>query len=332
MNKFELINYLKSVCAAERGIEFCRNAISTIDDEINGLQAFEPTQHTYQDYRNSARSASAKANEKVSDTGSLIRIIVAGFFFVLSIREIPGILGVLAGLFLGFIFWIVASIVITPVTTAVNYSNTRAVQQNLYEAGKEEYRIAMERYQARITLNQRIRDRLTRRRQDLVIRQKRLECRAQTLYDMGILYAPFRNPTAASQILSYLEMGISDGLEGNSGAYAQYMQDVRVGRICNELTQLRNEIRAGFCRFENIIVGEMRAMQKQLDDYSSSFRDDMNRIVARIDSTSENIGKVTERIMDNLDTLSSSTKSMAWNQYVDQCENLADIFKYRQPW
>lgn len=331
MNRNDLMKYLRSVCGAERGIEFCRDAIATIDGELNGLHTPEPRQHSYQEYKHSATNSSAKANQKVSSTGSGICMTLAGAFFILCVVEMGGFWGVVCGFFGGFIIWAITAAVVAPVTAAVNYSNTKTEQKRQYEAGKEEYRISMERYHARLILDQKVREKLNRRKQELSLRQKNLESKARALYDLGILYAPFRNPAAASQILAYLEMGIADGLEGSSGAYAQYMQDVRVGRICGELNQLRTEVRAGFCKFENVIVGEMRSIRNQLDEYSATFKEEMNRMAQRIDSASENISQVADRCVCSLDTLNLSVRTMAWNQYIGQCETLADSFRYYQP-
>ncbi len=333
MSRQELIKYLRAVSAAEKGVEFCRGAIDTIDTSLNGLQAYEPEKKDYKDYAAPAGRATERTTERNSMTAVIVSLIipVIVFFYVMKIYAHVALIGIVAGLIGAFILWIPCYFIAGLFFGTANTLHRKKVQKDLFESGNAEYRLAMERYNARIRLNDKIRAMLGERRRRLEAELALIEKRRQSLYDLDIIYPPFRNIMAVTQLLAYLEMGISDSLEGSDGAYAQYMQDVRVGRICGELSSLRSEVRAGFSRFQNAIIGEMQSTRAQFSEFAVAFSTDMNRMISRIDAASHDIQKVADSCADSLASLDSSVKTIAWNHYISECKSVADSFRYYRP-
>lgn len=164
--------------------------------------------------------------------------------------------------------------------------------------------------------------------------------RLNSLYDQGNLYEKFCNLEAITTIHSYLDSGICSELEGPYGAYAQYMQDIRVDRIVQSINGMRASIEKGFMRQERL--------QLEANGLLHGIRDDFSLLNSKIDNIKDginSIGRHSEAMTNSLrsmhhqlDNIQQSTywsavntSISALNQYTQIREETANRYFLRYP-
>ena len=111
--------------------------------------------------------------------------------------------------------------------------------------------------------------------------------RRKAIYNEGVLYETFWNIVAVNQIRDYLRMSLCETLEGPTGAYAQYMQDVRAERICGTVRSLKDAMERG--------MGQILSMQASLVEAVNS----VGATVENLDySISGSLGRMSDSIQN----------------------------------
>lgn len=157
----------------------------------------------------------------------------------------------------------------------------------------------------------------------------------EQLYDMSVLHINFRNLIAAYQIREYLQMGICDTLEGPTGAYAQYMNDVRTARICDSITDLKRSLTAAINGLQGTLARELRQIDSNLD----SLRSDMNTSVQRLNAQMQQLHNASTAQLDahfseanrQLSAINNSLAISEHNRYIERRLKNVDTYLMKLP-
>ena len=134
---------------------------------------------------------------------------------------------------------------------------------------------------------QKAKDRLAQEHAALQKIKNTLVERRKAIYNEGVLYETFWNIVAVNQIRDYLRMSLCETLEGPTGAYAQYMQDVRAERICGTVRSLKDAMERG--------MGQILSMQASLVEAVNS----VGATVENLDySISGSLGRMSDSIQN----------------------------------
>ncbi len=150
---------------------------------------------------------------------------------------------------------------------------------------------------------------------ELNMQLSQVEAMTTELYDQRDIPKQARGIIAAHSILDYLEMGICTELEGRDGAFAQFLEDVRVNKICSKLDDVVdavNNLSRSVQGMTNAILSaqaslceEIRQTRNRLDSFASDVHADMERIANQNDLR-----------QSSLDKLNSTQTAIVWNQYI----------------
>lgn len=155
-----------------------------------------------------------------------------------------------------------------------DFQKTKKAAEDSVVIAEQSYENKMRIYKEACALEEKAEREMDTAIDELNTKYEEVKKQRDKLYAMNVLHPSFQNVIAVNRIRDYLEMGICDRLEGANGAYAQYMQDVRVNRICKSVDELRQTVEKGF----NEIKGKL-----------SAFMVEMRRTNANIDALNANI-------------------------------------------
>ena len=165
-------------------------------------------------------------------------------------------------------------------------------------------------------------------------------------YNSGPIYQSYRNLVAVTQIYEYLASGIASELEGPNGAYAQYMNDVRAERICNDLEKIRTDMNNGFKRMsanQQMLCGELKSVNRVLGEVNRSCYNltngmavttrQLNMLAISANQMRQDVSADIKRLHEGLSNISEDTRmialnsaTMGLNQYLDMKSRGVDAY------
>lgn len=164
------------------------------------------------------------------------------------------------------------------------------------------------------------------------------------LYNMGIIYENFRNPNAIMRILEYLRMGVTDTLEGPTGAYRFYMDDLRADRIVGSIEELRASVEKGFYYMlsgQQTLHDQLVVMNDSLKEIDRNVGGYFDRLYSQIKETGKAVAQeikdasmyereILGRIQEDQAQIGNIIANSAYNQYlVDRRNNLDNYLVYQ---
>lgn len=336
MNKQELIIYLDAVCDAESAVQACEDVISLHKSQQNALYCpIEPSKPIH--------TIPTKPNTKLSiseylGSSAILTIPVAlllGFILV-NLHIIPDDATATGGL------WLPAGIIVLvgiPLSLRIadhyDYRKNKSKSQKENELLDSNYRSKLAVYQQLSTIHQAASASLSTRIQQQEALKSRALTQLQLLYDQNHLYPSFRNLIAAYQIREYLQMGICDTLEGPTGAYAQYMNDVRTARICDSITDLKRSLITAIHGLQGTLARELQQIDSNLD----SLRSDMSTSVQRLNAQMQQLHNASAAQLDaqfneanrQLSAINNSLAISEHNRYIERRLNNVDTYLMKLP-
>lgn len=155
---------------------------------------------------------------------------------------------------------------------------------------------------------------------------ERIKQELQQLYSRDVLHVSFRNMVAVNQIREYLDMGVCDALEGPTGAYSQYLQDVRVNRICTSIDELKRSLLHALNQIamnQSILVSEMRKMNENINQMQASIdqgfagiQQQMNRAQQMAAVQTSQLENRFAEMNTQLEGIHNALSASAHNEYV----------------
>ncbi len=159
--------------------------------------------------------------------------------------------------------------------------------------------------------------------------------RLSHLYDQDIVYPSFRNLVAVSQICEYLKMGISDTLDGPTGAYAQYMNDVHTQMICTSIAELKQAVVGAIHSLQASLINELHTINANVNEARLSFSRDIGQLNSNIMSMQHAVGSQLEAqykiAAQHLSTIDQNLAITAHNQYIQQRFDKIDTYLLKAP-
>ena len=332
MDKDNLMEYLAAVCDAE-------NAVYACDEAINALMQQEwaycrlpcPVKPELIEVKEIKNSGKEKPYEII-----FIHIFRVVFFFLIyailleiqlsmGVDSIISFLGAIvltftAGSYLGYLLSHV--LFEKPRVNKINKQMKASADEENRQA-QENYSNKMQKYNQAIVVENAVFSEL-----DKVISEKKqirdsLFSELQQLYGMNIIYPTFRNMVAVNQIREYLSMGVCDALEGPDGAYAQYLQDVRTNRICDSITDLKQNLMSALSTLamtQATLVNELRQTNSNIQEINQSLNhglSEMQRsLQAAQNATAGQFEAYMQQANSSLEKIEKSTSTAAYNQYI----------------
>lgn len=278
MTKQELLAYLGAVCDAENAIYSCNEMILALKEEKASVpRAVEPTRPAR--YVSPASSDELRSGSAVRTgagtllgwgVGIAVFLVIAYVCSQLHLTGLPMALSVPGA--------VIAGIWVGKATSRDTQRNMASSHEGQVRATKEaeadrRYQQQMQQYNNECTAYRKakeLEDKAIRIIEQNIARQQSnislLQQQLDQLYARNVIYPSNRNIIAVNALREYLAMGICDALEGPNGAYAQYMQDVRVNRICTSIDDMKRQLVASM----NSLMAVQGALLKEMKTTSNN--------------------------------------------------------------
>jgi len=120
-----------------------------------------------------------------------------------------------------------------------------------------------------------------------------------SLYERNIIFEDFRNIVAVHQLRRYMEMGVCDTLEGSTGAYSLYLQDLRTEKICGTIDNLKRAMLYAvgtLAQQQERLIREVQAVNSNLESLEYAIDSGFSNISDRIDG----ISRILPVLSDNI--------------------------------
>lgn len=318
MGKRELLDYLNAACEIENAIFTCEEAINRLEAQASRI--YTPTAPT--------RTVAPHSTTSSDSTfwGWVVGIIITVIF-----TNSGGFPGFLVGAFLG---WIAGAIIAGGMNTSYAQKQKMEAEANATRT----YDANMAAYNAALTASQSARASFNKEVDRLRARIRTLDLLRTQLYNKGILHTSFRNIVAVNQLRDYLEMGISDRLEGSNGLYAQYLMDVRTDRICGSIRELQQALERGVSRITGsmnsltVAVRETNSRISALDrSLNTSLNNMQSSLIAAQNASAAQMQTYMQQANSQLSSIRSTLSTAAYNQYVTARETRARAYLQRLP-
>ncbi len=330
MEKGELLEYLAAVCDAENAIYACDEAITALQQQEQGfirLSRPYPPKEIKEEYHSYKYEQESKSDKMFLHVFRVLFFI--SFFFIFSL--IPGWLLVMD---LVFSFLLTATVgtflggylqQVLLINKRVDKTNNqiKISTEERNRRAQEDYFKEMEKYNKACIIEEKVYAELNK---EIFEKQKlrdSLKDQLYQLYAMDIIYPTFRNMVAVNQIREYIAMGVCDALEGPDGAYAQYLQDVRTNKICDSITDLRDNLMSAlgtFAMTQATLVNELRQTNSNIQEINQSLNhglSEMQRsLQAAQNATAGQFEAYMQQANSSLEKIEQSTSTAAYNQYI----------------
>lgn len=381
------MEYLKALCDAEDGIYACNEAIDELEYEMQSYweknntspyniilkpgERREPTRNMPRRYKRVVFEmprepmkpgypyvGKPKYREPIPYV--VCSTIVGGLLgFLITVASLDLAPCFFLFLLAGFIFgWIIPVIMTNNEKAELKEKADRDYQQSMerYEQQLSEYKQKMEYREYCIAEEEKAWQAACQEAREVIgqmidenkaTRQKLTEAR-EKLYDKNIIHVSFRNQVAVHQIYEYLDMGVCDALEGAQGAYSQYLQDLRVNRICASINDLKNSLVNALSEFSSTqrrLISEMRAVNSNIGALKSSIEygfssvsadivGGFERVNQRIKSGNDSLQTAQAQMnvmQDSLNKIKSNVNAAAHNEYIALREANLNQFLLKNP-
>ena len=349
MNKAQLMEYLKVVCDAENAIYACDEAITNLKGRMGifwkmpekprepvlenvtpvkpRLRTEEPVKEIWQDGWGCGTAI----------VGGLIGFVLMWVFVEATGGEtmwplwfVP--LGVI-GLPIGAKIWSKRDVTIGRETESerIQRWNEAEIQkakketEKLEDAARWKYNLAMEEYEKELKVYNTKANAITNAKemtlsmlrdmvQENIDRREQIKKELEKIYARNVVYPTFRNMVAINQIYEYLAMGLCDSLEGPTGAYSQYIEDLRTNKICDSIDMLRESMESGIKHIlmgQSHVVKELQSVKNNISSLGGQISGSISRLGLRIDSgfagLDDSLRGMQSELSANRDAISGAT-------------------------
>ncbi len=139
--------------------------------------------------------------------------------------------------------------------------------------------------------------------------RKAIECRAN-LYDYDIVFMKYRNVVALSAFYEYLMSNRCDSLEGASGAYNLYENELRANLIIEKLSDIIQSLEQ-IQQNQFVLYSELKKINKNLDALNYSMRSAAASL-SQISESNRQINENTKNIAENTKVIAYNTEKTAY--------------------
>ena len=137
-----------------------------------------------------------------------------------------------------------------------------------------------------------------------------VKCRSQ-LYSTNVVYPKYRNMVAIASFCDYIASGRCESLEGPSGAYNKYEEEIRAELVINKLSEIVNSLDA-IKDNQYILYCQMSAINKNLTNIGNTMEKALKSIEESIDSAAGTIDARMKNLVDNSAVIAYNTAVNAY--------------------
>jgi len=353
MNRNELLEYLRALSSVENAAYACTQAMNSLKQQMDS--GFIYTQAGLEsEYPGKAPKIPEKPQHHLKK-----KLYFVNDHFSFSIGGT--VIGVLVGIFiLGellpstvtenyyllklFVFGAIGSVVpylFRRIISSVSESSSLKEFEKEEERIAEEYQILVEEYRKKKLryekrkerwldnhnlLKEKIRESFQKAINDDEKLLRKINTQRKQLYDMNIVYDRFQNMVAVNTLLEYIEMGVCDSLEGPNGAYAMYLQDLRMQNICGSISELKDAMTQALKQItlnQERLIHEVREIDTSINDMNRNLGNRLEEIRAQTNNVqtaiiekqkidNENIQDLAKQMAD----VGSLIRDAAYNEYI----------------
>lgn len=163
------------------------------------------------------------------------------------------------------------------------------------------------------------------------------------LYNQGVLHTDFQNTQAICRLKSYLDMKAADQLEGPTGAYRLYLEDLRAQKITDSIDDLRASVEKGFSQvfagqkaiYDQLVRANNNLVEldQHMDRRVTELKDQIIRTGADLSSTIQESSAYEQALLHKMQSdqqlIGSMVAKSAYNTYlVDRMNNLDNYLVY----
>lgn len=167
--------------------------------------------------------------------------------------------------------------------------------------------------------------------QCIVAQKERLICLKQQLaqlYDCNMIQTAFRDIVVVNRLHEYLATGICDTLDGENGAYVQYIQEVCSNRICGSIDEVEKQLdqsTASACAsVQSTLYREMQVINRFVFDMQKSIGacfDNLRIGMSEYQKSGANVSDAcAERLEGVSDEIRRAIQTNAYNHYITERE------------
>ena len=156
------------------------------------------------------------------------------------------------------------------------------------------------------------------------------------IYAKNMIHSNFHNMIAVTQIRDYLDMKICEQLEGPTGAYSQYLNDVRANRICGSIAQLEDTMKKGFSQMYAAQASIMRAIREtnsSISEMSTSLNSSLSNMQQNLldaqRASADQMQAHLSQANQHLSSINSTLNNAAYNEYIALKETSASAYLRR---
>ena len=327
MDKSQLMEYLSAVCDAENALYACNEAIEQLQTKLQTIVIpfgcpVKPEK----------QAPHARYVEKKEVKGGCVIMVVGAVvsFFIVGTATQNGMAAIRFGIPIGAIL----PYGILRLATKLKYEEERnQAYESAVSSADTAYKRAMREYKEQMAVyerSQKVAEATRKELEDAIQFNKqtadRIEQELRQLYLKNVLHVSFRNMVAVNQIREYLDMGVCDALEGPTGAYSQYLQDVRVDRICTSIDKLKRSLLHALNQIvmnQSILVSEMRKTNENLNKMQSSIELSINDIQQQMNCAQQMATEQADQLENHfvkmneqLEEIHKALSTSAHNEYV----------------
>lgn len=333
MTKEQLIAYLDAVCDAESAVQLCDETIILYSDK---KQALAPAISPHEPTPISVIKPSSRAFISCFPGGLmyLSPVLFFVFYVIITLSGYDG-LSIVPAFFLAIC---IGPLLVYFYLKFCEQSDYNKKEQEAFKQNKERqkhYASLLAAYDKTKQLRMSTVALLDKAIQIKEDEKTELQKRLNQLYDMNILYPSFRTLIAAYQIREYLQMGICETLEGPTGAYAQYMLDVRTDKICTSINDLKTAVTSAIYSLQSTLVSELKVINSNIDQMNNSLDTNFSQLNSSIISarniTSAQLDAHFSEANHHLSVMSQNISSAAHNQYIQQRLQNVENYLLRAP-
>ena len=144
-----------------------------------------------------------------------------------------------------------------------------------------------------------------------------------SLYGMGFIYPKYRNWVAVSSFYEYLDSGRCEKLEGASGAYNIYENELRMDRVIDKIDVIISRLDT-IASTQYKLYREMKRVNANIDILKVSIRDDLRAIKRQTEASAGQIGRLSGHLAEaRMDVEKGIIKMDGYLSKLDQTSNKA---------
>lgn len=341
-SKAALMEYLAAAIDAENAVYACEKVISTLEQQKSSIRHTiaprEPERENCTSY--DVYDKKRKIKDRL-DPFMLLSMPVFAIAFAVWCYRVDRYWGsAVGGFFAGMILWaLVGGLLFSILEKSLLKSVDRkqaSKDDARYSEAMARYHEQMDRYNQSVQLENAAIAELDKSISEVKARKEGILEVLKQIYARNLIHPNFHKMVAVTQIRDYLDMKICEQLEGPTGAYAEYMKDVRANRICESISQLEDTMKKGFSQLYAAQASILRAisatnasLSEMNTQLNSSLSNMQQSLLSAQRASADQMQSHLSQANQHLSNINRTLSNAAYNEYIALKETSASAYLRR---